>query len=314
MTAMSQSIQKSRGATEPAVRQGLSRLRRRDTLVASAFLAPGGILFLTFIVAPTLAGLGLSFFQWDLFSDPRFVGLDNIIRLFGDGQMWSSLDVSVMFVLLGVIPTALIGFLVAVLINVKMRGIGFVRVLYLTPLIASSAVSATIWINVFQPRGGLLDQVLSWVGVAPVDWLNSPLFARPALVVMMIWSALPLVILIYLSGLQRIPDDLYAAASLDGASQWRQVWSMTWPNMLGTTAVVLVLQFVGFLSGSFEISLILTDGGPLGTTTSLALYAYKTAFQHQDIGYASALSLFQLVIIGALVGVSRVISTIVRNR
>jgi multiple sugar transport system permease protein len=143
--------------------------------------------------------------------------------------------------------------------------------------------------------------VLGWFGTDGPDWLSDTTWARPALVLMMIWGALPIVIILYLGGLQRVSDDIYAAASLDGAGAWRQLWSMTWPNVWPTTLLVTVLQAVGFVSGSFEVSLIMTNGGPLGTTQSLALYAYKVAFSDRDIGYASALSLFQLVLMGAIV-------------
>jgi multiple sugar transport system permease protein len=272
------------------------------------------VLFLAFVVAPAVAGLALSLYDWDFFGDPEFVGLDNFSRLISDPAMWASLGVSAWFVILGVVPTTVLAFLFAVLLNFKMRGIGILRVAYLTPLVASSAVAATIWFNVFQQRGGLLNQALSWVGVTGPSWLNDPSLALPCLVIVMIWSSLPLAILIYLSGLQRIPDDLYAAAALDGAGSWRQLWSITWPSVTGTTAVILVLEFVGFLTGSFEIALIMTDGGPLGTTTSLALYSYKTAFLQHDIGYASALSVFQLTLVGALVIAIRGISRGWRNR
>jgi multiple sugar transport system permease protein len=291
-----------------------NRTKTVDAITASVFLAPGMIAFLLFVIVPAIGGLALSFFSWDLFSDPVFVGLDNVTRLFTDPDMWQSLFVSLMFVVLGVIPTTIIGFMLAVIVNSRMRGVGFFRVFYLAPILASSAVSALIWINIYQPRAGLLNSALSLVGIHGPNWLSDLTWARPALVVMMIWSGLPLVILLYLSGLQRISEDIYSAASLDGAGKWRQLWSMTWPNVVPTTLVVMVLQFVGFLSGSFEIALILTKGGPLGQTTSLALYAYQQAFDQRDLGYASALSLFQLVVLLALFFLGRGVQRVVRSR
>jgi multiple sugar transport system permease protein len=287
--------------------------QRGDTLAATLFLAPGMIAFFVFVILPALAGLALSFFSWDLFGAPQFVGLDNITRLFTDPDMWHALFVSFMFVVLGVIPTTVIGFVLGVVVNSKMRGVSIFRVLYLAPIVASSAVSSVIWINLYQPRSGLVNQVLSWIGVVGPDWLSDPVWARPALVIMMIWSALPLVILLYVSALQRVPEDIYAAASLDGAGKWRQLWSMTWPNVSSTTVVVVVLEFVGFLSGSFEIALIMTAGGPLSETTSLALYSYDMAFQQRDIGYASAVSLFQLVLLIALYFSGRGLSRLFRR-
>ncbi|HET6740543.1 MAG TPA: sugar ABC transporter permease [Kribbella sp.] len=294
----------------PADDPGHRRGKHLDALTAAAFLTPGMLAFALFVILPALGGLALTFFQWDLFGTPKWVGLANVSRLFGDADMWHALGVTVLFVVMGVVPTTLIGFLLAVLINTKMPGVGVIRVFYFAPMIASAAVSSLIWVNLYNSKG-LVNQVLAWIGIDGPNWLSDLTWARPALVVMMIWSGLPLVIILYLAGLQRVPEDIYAAASLDGAGKWRQVWSMTWPNVRGTTLLITVLQAVGFVSGSFEVALIMTDGGPLGTTQSLALYAYKVAFAERDIGYASALSLFQLVL---MVAVVLLVRTIVRFR
>lgn len=294
----------------PADDPGRRRGKHLDALTAAAFLTPGMLAFALFVILPALGGLALTFFQWDLFGTPKWVGLANVSRLFGDADMWHALGVTVLFVVMGVVPTTLIGFVLAVLINTKMPGVGVIRVFYFAPMIASAAVSSLIWVNLYNPKG-LVNQVLAWIGIDGPNWLSDLTWARPALVVMMIWSGLPLVIILYLAGLQRVPEDIYAAASLDGAGPWRQVWSMTWPNVRGTTLLITVLQAVGFVSGSFEVALIMTDGGPLGTTQSLALYAYKVAFAERDIGYASALSLFQLVL---MVAVVLLVRTIVRFR
>lgn len=258
------------------------------------------VAFSLFVLVPVVGGLLMSFVEWDLFSAPQFVGWDNYRRLLTDPSMWASLWVSAQFVALGVIPVTIIGFVVANLLNVTMRGIGFLRLFYLLPLVASSAVAATIWGNLYQPQSGFINQVLGWFGVDGPDWLTQPGLALPSLVVIMIWGALPLVALLYLAGLQRISDDIYAAAALDGAGRWTVLWQITWPNVWPTTAVILVLQLIGFLGGSLELALILTEGGPLNQTRSLALYAYQTAFNNLDIGYASALSFFQLLLVGAL--------------
>jgi multiple sugar transport system permease protein len=290
---------------EPAEHPAGKKNRRVDALTAALFVSPAMLAFLVFVIVPAIGGLVLAFFEWDLFGTPAFVGLDNITRLFTDPAMWQALGVTAIFVVMGVIPTIIIGFLLAVVVNTNMPGIGAWRVLYFTPMIASAAVAGIIWVNLYNGRSGLVNQFLALFGIDGPNWLSDPTWARPALVIMMIWGALPIVIILYLAGLQRVPEDIYAASSLDGAGKWRQLWSMTWPNVWGTTMLVAVLQAVGFISGSFEIALIMTDGGPLGTTQSLALYSYKVAFTHRDIGYASALSLFQLVLLLVIVVLSR---------
>jgi len=281
--------------------------KRVDTWTATAFVTPAIIGFTIFVIIPAIAGLVLAFFDWDLFSTPTFVGLDNIVRLFTDTDMWQSLGVTAMYVVLGVVPSILIGFVLAVLVNTNLPGVGILRVFYFAPMIASSAVAALIWASLYSPKSGLINQALALVGISGPNWLSDTTWALPALVVIMIWTALPLVVILYLAGLQRVPEDIYAAASLDGAGKWRQLWSMTWPNVWPTTLLVAVLEAIGFISGSFELSLIMTDGGPLGSTRSLALYSYQEAFASRDIGYASALSLFQLVLMGAIVVLVRVV-------
>lgn len=293
---------------------GGRKTKRVDAWTATLFVSPALIGFGIFVILPAVGGLLLSFFEWDLFDTPRFVGLDNITRLFTDAAMWQSLGVTLAFVVLGVIPTVIVGFLLAVVVNSNLPGIAGWRVLYFTPMVASAAVSAIVWVNLYNGRSGLVNQALSLLGIVGPNWLSDPAWALPALVIMMIWGALPLVIILYLAGLQRVPEDIYSAASLDGAGKWRQLWSMTWPNVWGTTLLIAVLQGVGFISGSFESALLMTDGGPLGTTTSLALYSYKVAFDLRDIGYGSALSLFQLILLLVIVVLGRVITRARKER
>ncbi|MDQ0895959.1 carbohydrate ABC transporter permease [Agromyces ramosus] len=299
---------------EPAEHPSGRRNRRVDALTATLFVSPAMLAFFVFVIIPAIGGLVLAFFEWDLFGVPVFVGLDNITRMFVDPDMWQALGVTALFVIMGVIPTIIVGFVLAVVVNSNMPGVAAWRVLYFTPMIASAAVAAIIWVNLYNGRSGLVNQFLALFGIDGPNWLSDPTWARPALVIMMIWGALPIVIILYLAGLQRVPEDIYAASSLDGAGKWRQLWSMTWPNVWSTTLLVAVLQAVGFISGSFEIALIMTDGGPLGTTQSLALYSYKVAFAERDIGYGSALSLFQLVLLIVIVVVARIITRLRKER
>lgn len=279
--------------------------RRTDAVAAAAFLSPAMIFFTIFVIVPALGGLGLSFFDWNLFNDPTFVGLDNVSRLFSDEEVWQSLLVSLTFIVLGVVPTTVIGFMLAVIASSARPVMSSLRVLYFAPLVVSSAVSAVLWSNLYQHDYGLLNQLLALVGVKGPNWLTDLAFAQPALVVVLIWSSLPIVIILYIAAIQRVPEDLYAAAALDGAGKWRQLWSITWPNVLPTSLVIIVIMILTFLGGTLELALLMTGGGPLGRTTSLALYAYQVAFQQHEMGYASALSLFQLILIIAIFLVGR---------
>lgn len=283
------------------------RYTRHDAFAAWTLLTPALILFTIFIVVPTIAALALSLFEWHFFDTPRWVGVENFVRLVSDQDAWMSLGVTFEFVLLGVIPTILLGFMTAVLVNAKLRGVGVLRVLYFVPVVVSVAVSAVIWSFLYDPRSGPIASLLRTVGIDMPALLSSQVWATPALVIMMIWGGLPIVIILYLAGLQRIPTDIYDAASLDGAGPWRILWSITWPNVAGTTMVVAVLQLIGFTAGSLDLALIMTNGGPLGATRALGLYAYQQAFAYQDVGYATALSVLQLIVIVAIVSVGQLI-------
>ena len=278
---------------------------RRDALAAWAFLAPALVLFTVFIVIPTVSGIVLSFYSWDFFSAPKWVGLANFSHLVSDPNAWEALGITGLYIVLGVIPTILIGFLLAVLVNSNMPGIGIVRVLYFIPVVVSVAVSAVLWGFLYDPRLGPIATTFRFFGLTPPNLLQNSTLVVPALVVMMIWLALPIVVILYMAALQRIPADLYAAASLDGAGLWRTVWSITWPNVASTTLVVGVLQIINFVASSLDVSLIMTNGGPVNASRGLSLYAYQQAFSQQDVGYASTLSVLQLVVIVAIILLGR---------
>ena len=288
-------------------RKARAHYSRHDAVAAWTLLAPALVLFTIFIVVPTVAALALSLFEWHFFDTPTWVGLDNFTRLIGDADAWMSLGVTFEFVLLGVVPTILLGFMIAVLVNANMPGVGLLRVLYFVPVVVSVAVSGVIWAFLYDPRAGPIAAVFRTFGWTMPDVLHDQLWATPALVIMMIWAGLPIVVILYLAGLQRISTDIYAAAALDGAGPWRTLWSITWPNVQGTTIVVGVLQIIAFVAGSLDLALIMTNGGPLGATRALGLYAYQQAFAYQDVGYATALSVLQLVVIVAIVSLGQLI-------
>ncbi len=279
-----------------------------DALSAWALLAPALVLFTIFILIPTLTGIGISFFNWRFLDTPTPAGFDNFTRLLKDPDVWQSLGVTAKFVVLGVIPTILLGFMLAVLVNANMPRVGWLRVLYFVPAVVSVAVSAVLWGFIFDGRRGPIAALLRVLGLPPIDFLNDQTWALPALVVIMVWLAMPVVIVLYLAALQRISPDIYAAAALDGAGAWRILWSITWPNVRGTTVVVAILQVINFVSGALDLALILTNGDPLGSTRALGLYAYLQAFRNTDAGYASALSVLQLVVVVALLAVARLVT------
>lgn len=291
----------------PRLRSRPQGVARGDALAAWVLIGPSFVLFVTFVLVPTIGGVALAFTSWNFYSPIEWIGLDNFTRLFRDASAWQSLGVTMAFIALGVVPTIIMGFLIAVLINVNRPGVGILRVLYFVPVVISVAVSSVLWAFLYDPRQGPFGALARMLGMTPSNPLTSTTLSLPALVLMMIWLALPIVILLYLAGLQRVPVDIYSAAALDGVGKWRMIWSMTWPNVRSTTAIVAVLQIVNFSASSLDVALIMTNGGPLDATRVLGLYAYQEAFFKQDIGYASALSVLQLIVILALIGAGRLV-------
>lgn len=274
----------------------------RDLGPALILIGPGTILFIVFVAIPIIGGLLLSFFSWNLVGFPQWVGLDNFVRLFQDPLVGKSLLNTAGFVVLGVVPTVILGLMLAVFINVRMRGIAVLRTLYLIPAVVSFAASAVLWRWIYNPTNGLLNFVLGWFGIDEKAWVTETATALPSLVIVGIWLSLPISILFYLAALQRIPESVIEAAMLDGASAFQRLTRIIWPLVLPMTLLVVLVDFIHFANGSFDLVSLMTQGGPVNATTTLVYYMYTTAFQNLDLGYAAALGLAQLAfIVGCLV-------------
>lgn len=285
-----------------------SSTRLSNRISTAVFTTPALVLYSVFVVIPTIAVIALSFFDWNFFGSPVFVGFDNFSRALGDAGLAHASAVSAGYLLFGIVPTIVVGFLLAVLVNVAAPVIGVLRVLYFVPVVVSVAVSGVLWSFLYDPRQGPVASLFRMLGLAPIDFLGTTGTALPAVTLVMIWAGLPIVMVFYLSALQRISPDIYAAASLDGAGAWRMLWSITWPNVAPTTALLAVLQVANFSAASLDYSLVLTRGGPLDATTSLGLYAYQVAFERQEVGYASVISLVQVALILMLLVIGHRIS------
>lgn len=280
----------------------------RERVVAGYVMAgPNIVLYTIFVLIPALTGVVLCFFEWDFFSPPVFVGFQNFAKAFTDPNAWDALRITFEFLVFGVIPTVLIGFSLAVLVNTKMKGVAVVRVLYFVPIVVSSAVAAVLWSWLYQPQTGLFNYVLSWFGIDGPAWLVSTTWALPALTLMLIWMSLPLVIILYLAALQRIPTEIIEASLLDGAGAWTRLWRVIWPNVSAMTILVFALEVLHFLGAPLEVSLIMTQGGPIDATTSLSLYIYHMAFERGQVGYAATLAIIQFLLILLLGGGLRLI-------
>jgi multiple sugar transport system permease protein len=289
--------------------------RGRDGRAALVMLGPNVLLFTIFVGVPIIGGFLLSFLRWDLSSAPTWVGLTNYSALFHDPLVGTTVKNTIVFLALGVVPSVFISLGLAMLINFRFPGMTIVRSLYLVPAAVSLAASAVIWQYIYEAKFGLLSYVLSHIGITPPvnGFLFDNTWALPSLDIIGIWTTLPIGTLLYLAALQRIPESVLEAASLDGAGWFRRVRYVIWPGVSSMTVLVAIVALIAFTSSGFDLVNILTQGQPVYHTETLIYYIYYTAFDGSNWGYAAALSVLQFAIIGALlaglVGIRRVLTS-----
>ena len=274
------------------------RPARREAILFYLCISPWLLGFTVFILGPVLASLGLSFTRWDLLSDPVFVGLRNYTRMVDDKLFWQSLSVTVRYTLLYVPAELVGGLLLALLMNQRgVRGIRGARTIYYLPTIISGVAFVVVWMWLFQPEAGLINATLARFGIQGPRWLADPNTALTALWLMSLWG-LGRAALIYLAGLKGIPQQLYEAASIDGAGAWRSFRHVTLPMLTPTIFFNLVLSIIGTFQ-TFTSAFVATNGGPLDSTLFYVLYLYRKAFQEFQMGYASALAwvLFLIILV-----------------
>jgi multiple sugar transport system permease protein len=275
----------------------------RDRAAAFGLLAPNLILYAVFIVIPILLALALSFTSWNLVGAPQWAGLANYHAMLNDPAVPQAIETTMIFLVFGVVPTVVLGLLLAILVNVQFRGIGVVRTLYFVPAVVSFAASAILWQWIYRPGQGFLDFALQKVfGITGPAWLSNTHTALIALDIIGIWLSLPTAILLYLAALQRIPPQVIEAAMLDGAGPFTRLRKIIWPGVRNMTILVVIVSIIAFTNSSFDLVNILTQGGPVNATSTLIYYIYYTAFNNIQLGYAATLSVLQLALFAAILG------------
>lgn len=274
---------------------GVRRLVFIENLWFYLFISPWIIGFLVFTAGPMVASIAISFMRWELISPPEFVGLSNWKAMFSDDLFWQSLKVTSIYTILNV-PTALtFAFLLALLMNVRVPGIAFFRTLYYLPSLVSGVAVAMLWMWILNPKFGLINWLLSFVGIQGPEWIYSQTWVIPSFVMMNLWGVGTSMV-IFLAGLQSVPTELYEAAELDGAGSLRKMWNVTIPIV---SPVILFNLIMGII-GSFQVftqAYVMTAGGPGNASLFYVLYLYRNAFQYFQMGYASALAWVLFVII-----------------
>lgn len=273
---------------------------RREAITGYLFVSPAVLGFLIWVAGPMLFSAWLSLTEWDLLTPPTFVGLNNYVTMFHDDLFWKALRVTFYYTLVSVPLFQALAFAVALLMNVKVRGITIFRTIYYLPSIVPVVANALLFSWIFNSDFGLLNAALRAVGLPKVLWLQSPNWAMPALITMSLWG-IGGAMLIYLAGLQGVPEQLYEAAELDGANIWHRFRHVTIPMMSSVIFFNLVLGLIGALQ-TFTQGYIITNGGPQNSTLFYALYLFRRAFTDFKMGYAAALAwvLFLIVLVLSL--------------
>ncbi len=280
-------------------RRGSPAERRAAWLLLSPAL--GAILL--FFAVPLVAALFLSLTDFDIYAladaaNARFVGLENYLRLLRDPLFWRVIRNTLVFVVIGVPLTLAAALGGALLVNSKLARLrGFFRTVYFSPMVTTLVAVAVVWRYLYHPRFGLINQMLGMIGLPAIDWLGNPAWATVAITVLAVWRSFGYGLVIYVAGLQAIPDSLYEAAQLDGAGPWRQLRDITLPLVMPTTLFVAVLTTVSLFQ-IFAEPYVMTRGGPLYATTSITLLMYEQGFRWWSLGSAAAIAfvLFALII------------------
>ena len=273
-----------------ARRGGLSPLRRQETIAGYLFLLPNILGFLVFSSIPVVATFSISLLDWDLIRAPRFVGIDNYVKLLTDDAVFRKVLFNTGYYVVGTVPAGIIlSLLLALAMNANVRGIAIFRVIFFIPVISASVAVAVMWRWLYNTDFGLINLALTSVGLKGVPWLSSTAWAMPAVILMAIWKSLGYNMVIFLAGLQRIPVHLHEAAAIDGANGVQRFRHITLPLLAPTTFFVLVISVISSFQ-VFDLAFVLTKGGPGDATNTMVMYIYNQAFQFFHMGYAAAIA------------------------
>ena len=265
------------------------------------FVAPYLLVFAVLLVYPLLSGMWLGLHKADLFGGSKFIGAENYLRLMRDEIFRKAVWNTFYFVLLTVPALAVCGLALALALNNASRWSAVLRGLFFSSSVLSVTIVTLIWRMVLIPDGGLVANLLSFIGLAPIAFLSDARLAMPAVAITTIWWCIGLPMMLFLAALQQVPTDLYEAAALDGAGRWRTLLRITLPSIRRTALVVVVIEII-LQFQLFGQAQIMTLGGPNNASLPIVLFIYQVGFQRWDIGYAAAASevLFCIILVAAM--------------
>ncbi|NMB47058.1 MAG: sugar ABC transporter permease [Firmicutes bacterium] len=284
------------------------RYFRRESIEFHIYILPWLIGFIVFMFGPLIYSLILTFTDAQMYGEWSFIGLDNYKEMFTtDPLFWKSLSNTAYYAFVSVPLGLIVAFFLATLLNMKLRGIAFFRTIFYLPSVTAGVAVILLWGWILNPSFGLLNYVLSLVGIQGPGWLSDPRWAMPAIILMSLWNVGPSMI-IFLAGLQDIPEALYESASIDGAGWWVRTMRITLPLVTPTLFFNLIMGLIGAFQ-VFTQAYVLTSGGPMDATYVYLLHLYNNAFRYGRMAYGSALAwvLFIVILVLSLIvmGTSR---------
>lgn len=272
------------------------RRTRRQLFKGLFFISPWIIGFLIFSLYPIAASFYYSLTSYSVLRQPNFIGLGNYQVMFFEDQLFRKSLYNTLYYTIGAVGVGTVAAIgMAMLLNMKVRGQAIYRTVFYLPSITPLVASSIVWLWIFNSQFGMANSLLRIFGISPIGWLTSPVWSKPSLIIMAIWG-LGGAVVIYLAGLQDVPQELYEAAQIDGANGWQQILNVTLPLL----TPVILFNLVTGLIGSFQYFTqvyVMTQGGPGDTTLMYSLYLYQTAFEFFKMGYGSALAWFLLLVI-----------------
>jgi len=285
--------------------KNISPLKKKETIAAWSFCALPLLFLLIFLITPFVIAFVISFSDQRLISNPnlptQFVAFRNFLRLFNSSSFRQALWNNIYFVLVVVPLQTFLALLLAVLVNQKLRFINLFRTIYFSPVVTTMVVVSIVWYVLYNPGEGLINQFISFISfgkLGPYSWLNDTSLALPAIMLLSIWQGVGFQMVIYLAGLQSIPDELYEAGRVDGANSWQQFWHITIPQLRNTTIFVIISTTI-LAFKLFTQVWVMTRGGPQGASKTIIVLLYQEGFTMLRVGYASAIGvLFFLIVLG----------------
>ncbi|MEH2263810.1 carbohydrate ABC transporter permease [Nostoc sp.] len=282
-------------------------LRSREQQTAWILLTPALLLLLFVFAYPILRAFWLSVFTRNLGTElqPVFSGLDNYVRMAGDGRFWQSLWATTVFTTASVLSELLLGLLIALVLNQAFFGRGIVRTIAILPWALPTALIGLAWSWIFNDQFGVVNDILRRLGLIKtgINWLGDPTLAMSAAIFADVWKTTPFISILLLAGLQSIPSDLYEAYSVDGANPWQSFRNITLPLLLPQILIAVLFRFAQAF-GIFDLIAVMTGGGPGGATEVVSLYIYSTVMRYLDFGYGAALVVVTFLILIAAVAIA----------